>query len=221
LKGEKRSLFWVIPEYKLTDFYDLLQLFLNQTMSTIERLPEAKKGDEPCVFLIDELPRVLSNGPCIKLLDTIKLSRSRNFTYFLVCQSLESLESAYTKAQIADLVSNCGYIIALDVKSVETAKTICAMAGSFKEAQKSWAEKGKITVTYQDKQVLEPADLSKLILRDEAVLITPFGYFRVGKAPVFRDPFFEQRYEKVTDYNDEIERLRQNEVTRKNDNPES
>ena len=221
LRGEKRSLFWIIPQHKLTDYYDVLQLFLNQTMAAIERLPQAKKGDEPCVFLIDELPRVVSNGPLYKLLDTIKLSRDRNLTYFLVSQSLEALESAYSKAQISDLVSNCGYLIALDVRSVETAKTICSMAGSYKEAQKSWAEKGKITVTYQDKQVLEPADLSKLILQEEAVLITPFGYCRVGKTPAFKDPYFKQKYEKITTYNDELERFKQNKITSESDYSES
>ena len=71
------SIYLAIREHKLTAYYDFLQLVLNQTFYEMEQRPENAK---PVLFIIDELPRILSAGKIERLLDGAKTLRSRRVT---------------------------------------------------------------------------------------------------------------------------------------------
>ena len=201
------SVFVCIREEKLSAYYDVLQLIINQVLSALERREEDAK---PCAVVIDELPRLVSQGKIERLMDAVHTLRSRKVTLVMVTQSLEALETAYTRQQVADMVANCGYIACLDVKSQETAKTICSLAGTYKETERSWSGEGpkqKVTISYKDQDILTPADLSQLINKKEIVLITPYGYAMAAKTPYYKDPWFAKKAEKIKKYNLEVKKI--------------
>lgn len=133
--------------------------------------------------------------------------RSRNITLILVTQSLAALETAYSKSDILSVVANCAYIAALDIRDQTTAKTIAELAGTYKERETTWSGSGKnrsISITYRDKNILEPSDLSHLVQMDEVVLISSeFSYCRVKKCSYFNDPILGQQSDRIQRYNRE------------------
>lgn len=85
------SIYLVIKEEKLSAYYDVMQLIINQTLAELEKRPE---DADPIIFIIDELPRILSAGKLDRLLDAARTLRSRKVTLFLITQSTEALMSA-------------------------------------------------------------------------------------------------------------------------------
>ena len=160
------------------------------------------------MVVIDEFARLVSRGPLPYLHNGLLLTgRSRNITLILVTQSLAALETAYSKADILSVVANCAYIAALDIRDQTTAKTIAELAGTYKERETTWSGSGKnrsISITYRDKNILEPSDLSHLVQMDEVVLISSeFSYCRVKKCSYFNDPILGQQSDRIQRYNRE------------------
>ncbi len=56
---EGYSIYLSIREEKLSAYYDVIQLIINQVLGELERRAE---GEPPIVVCIDELPRLLSSG---------------------------------------------------------------------------------------------------------------------------------------------------------------
>jgi len=104
-------------------------------------------------------------------------------------------------------VANSAYVVVLDCKSPETAKSICSMVGNYKEREKTWSGTGKnrsVSISYRDKPILEPSDLSKLVVADEAIIVSAeFGYCRVKKSFYFNDAVLGELSGKVQTYNQE------------------
>lgn len=184
---EKYSIYLSIKEEKLSAYYDVMQLIINQTLAELEKRPE---DAEPIIMCIDELPRILSAGKLDRLLDAVRTLRSRKVCLFLITQSTEALMSAFTENEVADLISNCSYIIVLSASSSKTQKSICEWCGKYKARKQTWNGTGsdtKISVSYEDVDIVEPSDLMTLKNTGEAIIITPFGYSRLKKVPWYKD----------------------------------
>ena len=123
------SIYLSIREEKLSVYYDVMQLIINQTLYQLEKRPE---DSEPIIFVIDELPRILSAGKLDRLLDGARTLRSRKVCLYLITQSTEALMSAFTENEVADLMSNCPYIVVLSASSSKTQKAVCAWCGKYK-----------------------------------------------------------------------------------------
>lgn len=202
---EKKAVFLAIPEEKLEPYYNVINLIISQVFSALIRRPE---GSLPVMVVIDEFARLVSRGPLPYLHNGLLLTgRSRNITLILVTQSLAALETAYSKADILSVVANCAYIAALDIRDQTTAKTIAELAGTYKERETTWSGSGKnrsISITYRDKNILEPSDLSHLVQMDEVVLISSeFNYCRVKKCSYFNDPILGPQSDRIQRYNRE------------------
>ena len=152
-----------------------MQLILNQTLAQLEKRSE---DSEPIIVVIDELPRILSAGKLDRLLDGARTLRSRNVCLYLITQSTEALMSAYSENEVADLISNCPYIIVLSASSVKTQKSVCAWCGKYKVRKQSWngSKDRKCTIAYEEKDIVEPSDLMTLKNTGEAIVITPVSY---------------------------------------------
>ncbi len=195
------SIYLSIREEKLSSYYDVMQLIINQTLAQLETRPE---DSDPIIFVIDELPRILSAGKLDHLLDGARTLRSRKVCLFLITQSTEALMTAFSENEVADLISNCPYIIVLSASSIKTQKSVCAWCGKYKVRKTSWNGGGKdrkITVAYEEKDIVEPADLMTLQNTGEAILITPYGYCRAQKTPYYEDKHFRRSAEENVKYN--------------------
>lgn len=185
------SIYLSIREDKLSAYYDVMQLVINQTLAHLEKRPEDSK---PIIFVIDEMPRILSAGKLDRLLDGARTLRSRKVCLFMITQSTEALMSAFTENEVADLISNCPYIIVLSASSPKTQKSVCSWCGKYKVKKTSWSGSGKdrkTTISYEEKDIVEPSDLMTLKNTGEAILITPYGYSRVLKVPYYEDKFLK------------------------------
>lgn len=154
------------------------------------------------------MARLCSRGKIPHLHNEILLTgRSRNITLILILQSFEALQNAYTKEDVQSMISNCSYLVCLDVRSQESAKTICSMAGKYKERETTWSGSGRnrsVSTCYKDHPILEPSDLSKLVQMDEVVLITAdFSYCKVKKCSYFKEPLLNEKSLQVQRYNRE------------------
>lgn len=200
-----KAVFLSIREEKLETYYNVVNLIIAQVFGCLIKRPE---GSAPVMVVLDEFARLSAKGKTPYLHNGILLTgRSRNITLVLVTQSYEALQNAYTKADIESMVANCAYLVCLDVRSQETAKGICSMAGTYKERETTWSGTGKnrnISISYSQKPILEPADLSNLVKTGEVVLISSeFSYCRVKKCSYFNDPVLQPLSMAVQRYNQE------------------
>lgn len=201
------SIYVVIREDKLTAYNQVLQLIINQTLNALERRPEKS---EPILFLIDELPRILSAGKIERLLDASRTLRSRNDRLILVTQSVEALMVVYSENEVVDLISNCNYKIILDASSQKTQHTISEWCGNYKEKKKIWNEAGtkqKTGISFEEKPIVEVSDLMTLAQTGEAILVCPYGYFRIQKTPYYKDKILKKLADEVAEYNKTVEEL--------------
>lgn len=202
---EKKAVFLAIPEEKLEPYYNVINLIVSQVFSALIKRPE---GSLPVMVVIDEFARLVSRGPLPYLHNGILLTgRSRNITLILVTQSLAALENAYSKSDVLSMVANCAYLAALDIRDQTTAKTIAELAGTYKERETTWSGSGKTrstSITYRDRNILEPSDLAHLVQMDEVVLISSeFNYCRVKKCSYFSDPILGPKSARIQMYNRE------------------
>lgn len=185
--NRRKKIYLSIREDKLLAYAQLLHLIVNQTLTEMEKRHE---GNTPVLVIIDELPRILSVGKIAKLENALETLRSRNVTLMLIAQSLEALERAYTKKDVDAMVANCPYKIILSATSVSTQDTIRKWAGKYKEykyTRNGTGSKRSTSVTMEDKDIVEGADLLTLPRAKEAVIITPYGYNRVKKVSYYKD----------------------------------
>lgn len=200
-----KAIFLAVREEKLEAYYNVINLIIAQVFDSLIKRPE---GSLPVMVVIDEMARLCSRGAIYGLHNQILLTgRSRNITLIMVTQSYEALSGAYSKDEIQSIVANSAYVVVLDCKSPETAKSICSMVGNYKEREKTWSGTGKnrsVSISYRDKPILEPSDLSKLVVADEAIIVSAeFGYCRVKKSFYFNDAALGELSRKVQTYNQE------------------
>lgn len=201
---EGKSIFLSIREEKLSSYYDVIQLIINQVLTELEKRPENAK---PILLLIDELPRLVSAGKLEHLMDAVRTLRSRKVTLVLITQSAEALMSAYTENEVTDLISNCGFIEILSAASPKTQRMVTEWCGKFEEKRVSWngsGSKTKVTTSYQEKNIVESSDLMTLAQSGEAILISPYGYNRIKKAPYYKDRVFRTMATEIKEYNNHI-----------------
>ena len=194
------SIYVVIREDKLTAYNQVLQLIINQTLNALEKRPEKSV---PILFLIDELPRILSAGKIERLLDASRTLRSRNVRLILVTQSVEALMTVYSENEVVDLISNCNYKIVLDASSQKTQHLIREWCGTYRELKKTWTG----AVSFEEKPIVEGSDLMTLAQTGEAILICPYGYFRIQKTPYYKDKILKKLADEVAEYNKTVEEL--------------
>ena len=198
------SIYLAIREHKLTAYYDFLQLVLNQTFYEMEQRPENAK---PVLFIIDELPRILSAGKIERLLDGAKTLRSRRVTLYLIIQSVEALMSAYSESQAMDLISNCPYIMILDATSPKTQKMIVEWGGKFLHQKNSWnssVAKSSINTSFEEKNLIDSTDIMQLKQKEKVMLVTPYGFYIIDKNPYYKDPVLRKLSRECTTSNEQL-----------------
>ena len=199
---EGKSIYLKIEEYRLESYACLVQLIFNQVVSCLER---RKEDGKPVILIVDELARILSAGKLAKLENGLETLRSRNVSLMLVSQSVEALERAYSKADIESMMNNCPYKVILSATSKETQDAVIRWAGKYEERRYSRGISGarrSSNINFVEENIVQAAELMTLPEQGECIIISPYGYNRVKKAPYNNDRILAKRA-------DEIKRLRQ------------
>ena len=183
-----KNIFLNIPEDQLQRLQDVMRLILNQVLSELEIRPLKDARKKKVMVIIDELGRISSSGRIYKLLDAAHTLRSRGCHLVLATQDRESLIGPYTESEVATLENNSWKLIL----SASTAKTVAEVknwVGTYKERNQAWNDVSRsVSTSFQDKYIVDAQDLITLPDRNEAILISPHGYYRFTKTYFEDDP---------------------------------
>lgn len=111
--NNEESIYLVLKEEKLSAYYDLLQLVVNQVLAMVEQRDETKEELNYIYVILDEFARLVSQGKLAKIYESIKTMRSKNTRLVMVSQSIDALLVSYSEPETNDILSNCSYIVVL------------------------------------------------------------------------------------------------------------
>lgn len=202
---ENKSVFLAIPEHMLESYKAILRLCTVQTLQELQRRSEEET--KPIIVLIDEFIRL---GRMEGIFNALATLRSKMVTLMLAFQSLAQCEVVYSRAEAKVLTDNCRVKVICEVSDPDSARTVQAWAGKYRE-KKETLNSGKNrskTYTYEDKDIIQPNDLITLVNKEEVILIiSGVGYLRPKKCYYFKDSQIFKLAQKVKDYNKKIESL--------------
>lgn len=181
-----------IPEDKLEQWKGLLTLIVNQFLKHFERRPDATAT--PVLFLLDEFPRLGRVETAVNGLATL---RSKKVTIGLFAQSLAQLDAIYGRENRQVIADNCQYKAILSATDADTQDYFSRLVGTYDKKKKSSGaqfeqysglEKGTSTSqTTEEKRIIKPEEFAAL---KDVVLLTPYGFARVGKTPYYKTKIF-------------------------------
>lgn len=209
-----KRIFLCIDQTQIATLDGCIKMILDVMMYGLQTRMRGKEESavKPILFIIDELPQLLMNGPLTQLIQGLRVLRSSKVRMILAYQTRESLLSAYTEAQATDLMSNTNHLIVLNGgNSTATLKFVCDLVGQFKEKQTSYQSgKNKSTsVNFSNSNILEPGDINKLPLENKALILSPTGWMMVKKSPYYKCKYIAPKAEELRHYNKNIEDLHQ------------
>ena len=201
---EKISVFFSIPETKIDEYKPLLRLV---TMQVIQHCSGRPESSHMLTLIIDEAARLGS----INWMSFLATSRSRQIATILAFQSLNQMETVWSKEEAKSLIELCRVISVLSCTDPDTAKMFSEWAGEYKEERKSVNKGGKnegsYSSSFDDKKILQPSDIMNLQDLNEAILFLKGQYCRcdVSKAQYFNIKELNDISQECLAYNQESE----------------
>lgn len=209
----KKRVYITINQTELGTMAGVVKLILDVMLYGLQTRMQGREESEvePVLFIVDELPQLLQNGPLSQLIQGLRVLRSSKVRMVLAYQTVESLESAYSHSQVIDLISNTNHLIVLNGgSSVSTLKLLCDLVGQFKEKQKSFQNSGKsksTTVSFQNQDILEQGDINRLPLDNKCLILSPTGWMILQKSPYYKCKYIQPKAEEIRRYNKNIAEL--------------
>ena len=181
-----------IPEDKLEQWKGLLTLIVNQFLKHFERRQDTEAT--PVLFLLDEFPRL---GKVETIINGLATLRSKNVTIALFAQSLAQLDAIYGKENRQVIADNCQMKAILSATDADTQDYFSRLVGTYDKRKTSSsaqfeeftsAGQGRgVSSTTEEKRIIKPEEFATLT---DIVLLTPFGFTRVQKAPYYTSKAF-------------------------------
>jgi len=214
LYQERRSVFLTLDEAKLEQYSPLTRIILAQMLDAAMELPDSSKDNgEGCLFVLDEISRVLNgSADMAKLLtSSIKTLRSKGVILYIINQTISAFEESIgSKAGVDDLVSNCEYTVILSAKDRATAQWIEKLGGQFLQRQVSstgsYASR-KNTTSYQLQTLYTADELLRLQSEGKELLISPYGIYQLKRAAYYEDKKLNVLSEEIQEDNDNWKKL--------------
>lgn len=211
LEARKR-IFLCVDQTELVTLNGVVKLILDEMLYQMQRRMQGREESDvpPLLFIIDELPQLLVNGPRSQLIQGLRVLRSSKVRMILAFQTIESLESAYSHAQVVDLCSNCNHMIVLNGgNSTSTLEMVCSLAGQFSEKKQSVSSgtRGSTTTSYEEKNILTPAEINRMPQQGKALVLSPSGYMILDKAPYYQCKYIQPLAQEINRHNKHITEL--------------
>lgn len=214
LYKEQRSVFLTLDESKLEQYSPLTRIILAQMLDAAMELPDSSKDNgEGCLFVLDEISRVLNgSSDMAKLLtSSIKTLRSKGVILYIINQTISAFEESIgSKAGVDDLVSNCEYTVILSAKDRATAQWIEKLGGQFLQRQVSssgsYASR-KNTTSYQLQALYTADELLRLQSEGKELLISSYGIYQLKRAAYYEDQKLNTLSVKIQADNDNWKKL--------------
>jgi len=182
------DVFISIPEHLLRQWKNLLSLIVSQFLRHFEKRPNMTAS--PILFLLDEFPRL---GKIEEITDGLATLRSKKITICPIIQSLAQLDLIYGAAARRVIVDNCAYKAILNATDADSQEYFSKLVGTHEKLRTTKdmrlepitgfvAGKG-IGKAPEEKRKIKPENWATL---REIALFTPFGFFKVEKAPHYK-----------------------------------
>lgn len=200
---EGKSVFLAIPEHMLESYKAIMRLCTVQILKELERRSEEET--KPMLLIIDEFARL---GRMEGIFNALATLRSKKVMVMLAFQSLAQCEVIYSKEETRVLMENCRIKAICEVSDPNSAKAVQDWCGKYrhkKETLNTGKNRNK-SYTYEDKPIVEPADLITLVKKEEEILVVSgIGYLRPKKCYYFKDEKLKALADKVKAHNKQIE----------------
>ena len=198
------SIFIDIPQNKLEMYGPYFRLLVSQMLSHMQERSESAK---PVLFLLDELPTM---GRIDQLTQALSTLRSRNVSIWCIIQSMSQLKSIYGPDDATVIKDDCQVKTVLNCDSLETAKEITEMLGTFYIKKQSVSggalfgnnNTGTTNESVDRQQIVDPSDLTTLKNMNEVVLVLDGTYARVNKLLYYADKNFKTKAAEILKYNE-------------------
>ena len=182
------DVFLCIPENLLKQWKNLLTLIVSQFLRHFEKRPNMTAT--PILFLLDEFPRL---GKIEEIADGLATLRSRKITICPIIQSLAQLDLIYGVPARRVIVDNCAYKAILNATDADSQEYFSKLVGTHEKLKTThdmrltpiagFVAGTGITKSTEEKRKLKPENWATL---REIALFTPFGFFKVAKAPYYK-----------------------------------
>ncbi len=173
------SLYLCMPEYYLDDYYMVLKLISESVIKYCSTRPD--NPERKILLYLDEFPRLHLSATTV--LQGIALGRSRGLITILAAQTMQQIMSAWKKEDAKSMSDLCQVQCYLSCSDKESADLICSQVGKYSEEHIQYTESSQsasYSRSFNDKNILEPADLMDLQGKGEAVVIIKGKYMRVN-----------------------------------------
>lgn len=187
---EPKDVILTIPEAAIERAAPMIRLMVNQLIKMLEQRSQSDylAGKlPPVLIMLDEFSRI-GTLPAIK--SGLRTLRSRGVTFALFIQSLADLEENYGSTGGKVIAENCPYKVILGASDVASQEYWSKLVGTVEATAKySTFVNGPVideifsfSTPFSSAKVpiMEPAEF---LTMQDAVIITPEGFFRVEKVP--------------------------------------
>lgn len=191
---EGKTIFFQIPENRLSIYRHMVQLVIGQFLSFWERQPD---GHEPKVnFLIDEGFRI---GRLGMLEQSISTLRSKGCRLIYITQSLAQLEELFGQVGARTLADNFSVKVILGCTDPNSQRYISDLIGGYFKNVKSTSSNHQtmklggnvgLSRSEQERKLVRPEELARL--GDECILLACGGWSRVKKMPYYATKEFQE-----------------------------
>ena len=176
-------------------------------MQIIQHCSGRTENAHMLTLIIDEAARLGS----INWVSFLSTSRSRQCATILAFQSLTQMQTVWSKEEAKSLIELCRIVAVLSCTDTDTAQMLSGWAGTYKEEKKSHnmggKNEGSYSRSFEEKKILEPADIMTLQETGEVILFIKGSYYRVPveAARYFNIPELNQISQKCLEFNDQKE----------------
>ena len=184
----------VIEDQYLEQYAPILNLAISSCFGHVLKRTE-NPNNQKVLFVIDELGRLCSTGQLgygsSSLQSFLQIGRSKNGAALLALQSWSALKGVYSEGQLSDMLNNLGYRLVLsgypdDQMMVDM---VVKSFGTYRERKKSIStgKSNGYSYNFEEKNIIEAADLLSLPDRNRVILLSPYGAFYLNKCQYFKD----------------------------------
>lgn len=188
-----------IEDQYLDQYAPIFNLCISTCISHI--LKRKESNNRPACLLLDELGRIANSSGQIgygsgSLQAFLEIARGVNAFCMLALQSWSALDGIYAKGALQDMLSNLQYRLILQATPEDemVVSMVIKAFGKFTERKKSvnMGKQQTSSYSFEEKDIIQPTDLLTLPDQNRAILLSPYGAFRITKCQYFKDPILKK-----------------------------
>lgn len=189
-----------IEDQYLDQYAPIFNLCISTCISHILKRKE-DPNNRPVCLLLDELGRIANSSGQIgygsgSLQAFLQIARSKNAFTMLALQSWSALDGIYAKGALQDMLSNLQYRLILQATPEDemVVNMVVKAFGKYTERKKSvnMGKQQSSSYSFEEKDIIQPTDLLTLPDQNRAILLSPYGAYRISKCQYFRDSILKK-----------------------------